>query len=801
MNEAIFILNGVNITADTEGVETLRERIYYDEDLRGYLREIGGELKLNGDAYRFVQDRFKFDFDNPIPCSLSVFNPHTEIIESVFNGVIFPADCEFDLYAKKVTCQLVDTTFFAKIDNNKNLKFTINAGLSKLGADISGRGGEIDYQMVSRLWSVNAIQLGNPSFPAFGIITKAITLFQALDYLVAAMTDGDVAFFSTFLTDSATDPNYCILSGEQVRMADPLTARRPYVSWAELFGDLSRQFSLLMAVEEFEPNRFRIRVEPYEFWKQQQVTDLFEVKPRVKERVDIAMLPSSVLVGSAKVEKKLPIPSADMFNKFPGIAGAFIWVPTVSVFYFDFLPQSPFIYHWQEEYNYQYQSNVDSPQLLRHSVLITDTKLYQYQVSQYWARFVVTGYDTEGDVDESYDEDVFLIRSTEELTAYSITVRRPVVYQEPFFSIINRDINNVNTMLQNLAVVPASANLLYSSLGSQRFRAFYTPSGSWPTFTTANGIYHLVAISYLSGATNLTEGDFIGNTTYEGTQLNVTNLAGVSIPAASNFSVINGYVAVVAGFNQTTAPGFDNTVAPGWDNSNFYWTVGVTALYSFRVFMRYVIRAVTGAPATNQLAQWFGLIVSWDSTGTNLKEFRMFGNGAITGFAQSGLTGNSAINSIEGVLDYTTQQPLNLQSGDKVQVIIVSTAPNNDGRWGLWLTDDSFFEIQGNSLPDTGGAIITNEVGSTDLIENELEADIPFNIWNKIKANPFAKFLYQVADDGEARVGYLKDFDREIISGRFNGITKIRAISPTEGNRGLLVEPIEEEIPEPDEPE
>jgi hypothetical protein len=788
VNEAIFILNGVNITADTEGIETLRERIYYDEDLRGYLREIGGELTLNGDAFRFVKDRFKFDFDNPIPCSLSVFNPHTEIIESVFNGVIFPADCEFDLYAKKVTCQLVDTTFFAKIDNNKNLKFTINAGLSKLGVDISGRGGEIDYQMVSRMWAVNGIQTGDPSFPELGRFTKAQTLYQALDYLVAAMTDGDVAFFSTFLTDSATDPNYVILSGEQVRMADPLIARRPYVSWAELFGDLSRQFNLLMAVEEFEPNRFRIRVEPYAFWKQQQLTDLFEVKPRVKERVDIAMLPSSVLVGSAKVEKKLPIPSADMVNKFPGIAPV-VWVPPAgatgaAIGYYNFVPETPFIYHWQEEYNFEYQSNVDTPKTLRHSILITDTSIYQYQVTQYWARFVISGFDTEQDVDTTYDEEVFLIHSTAELTAYGATVRRPVIYQEPTFSIINRDINNLNTMILNLGNLPASASLLYSFLNSNLFRAYYTPSGTQPTIfrDSPNGqkTLHLIQEGEFPNAAT---GDFIGNTTFFG--VSGAGILSGDLNAPNNLTSI-AYLNTVAGFNDINPPGFDNSGT--YNTTAFSWTAPFAGSYSFSVYFEVFTTKFLGAT----LAQW-------DSGGV-LKRAIRFGNLQLP-------NNFSPFNYIAQLsAGWTTFSEstgmIGAQAGDVFQLVfdtVLATSFFEPAIAASYMSSESWWGVTGVSIPSAGGTVITVNNPSSYIIENELEADIPLNIWNQIKSNPFAKFLYQVADDGEARVGYLKDFDREIISGRFNGITKPERPLPPE--TPTQTDPIEEEIPEPDEPE
>jgi hypothetical protein len=775
VNEAIFILNGVNVTAQTQGLQSLRERIYYDDELRGYLREIGGEITLEGDAFRFVQQRFQNNFDNPIPCNLSVLNPHTEIIESVFNGVIFPADCEFDLYAKQVTCQLVDTTFFAKIDNNKNLKFTLNAGQSKLGVDITNRGGEVDYQNITALWTTAPIFTGGTG--ATGRQTRAVTLFQALDYLVAAMTDGEVEFFSTALTDVIDTPNYVIMSGEQVRMEDPLIARRPYVSWAELFGDLSRQFNLLMAVEEFQPNRFRIRVEPFDFWKQQQITDLFEVKPRVKERIDTAMLPASVLVGSAKVEKKLPIPSADLVNKDPTIS-ALLWTPPVSTFYFDWLPQSPFIYHWQEEYNYQYQSNVDTPQVLRHSVCITDSKLYQYQVSQYWARFVVSGFDTEGDVDTSYDEDVFLIHS---INKPLTTVYRPIAYLEPFFTIINRDINNVNTMQRNLSNVPASASLLYSSVGAQSFRAYYTNAITVPTISRLDSTNSNPKTLYLVLGTTGGGGEFIGNTTYFGASgaASVLGFVGASNVAPSP---PNTNMRVVTGYNDITAPGFDNSGS--YNTTAFSWTVNLTAIYSFRIFLEFFATKLGGATFCH-----------WDSGGNLIHAIRL-GTVQAFGINWMGANGGSTnqYNSFTQVLGAYYAQP-----GDVFQVIlenVTQTNPSDTVAGDLYLSEDSFWEIAASSLPGTGGTILNTGTGSSFLVENELEADIPLNVWNQIKANPFAKFYYQVADDGEGRTAFLKDFDREIISGRFNGITSPERPTPLETNtiQSLPeVEPDEEE--------
>jgi hypothetical protein len=768
MQTAFVILNGVNITDQCKGVEELSEKIYFDAELRGYLREMQGELVMTGDTYRFIQNRFKSDFDNPIPISLSVLNPHTETYESVFNGVIFPSDCEFDLYANEVTCQLVDITFFAKINNNKNLKFTINAGESKLGVDISNRGGEIDYQNVTTLWTDPSTGQPYSLLPVstaglLGRATKAITLYQALDYLVAAMTDGDVEFFSSYLTDSPTTESYVIMSGAMVRMEDPLIARRPYVSWVELFGDLSKQFNLVMAVEEVQVGRYRIRVEPYDYWRQQSIIELTEISPRVKERADISLLPSSVLLGSAKVEKKLNVPSADITAKTFSV----FWIPPASTTYFDFVPLTPFIYHWQEEYNYTYQSNVDAPQTFRHSVCITDTKLYQYQVSQYFARFVLSGFDTESDINETYEEDVFLIASTPEITYSSvpITVRRPVVYAEPFFFIINKDINNQNTMQRNLSVIPASASLLYSTLSVQSFRAYYETAGGFAFVQKLDANNQNSKRLYFVFGTTGTGGEFIGNTTYFGASGVASIIGGVGPPNVNPVPPSTN-IRVVLGYNDITTQGFDNS--GNYNSTAFSWTVSVTAIYSFRIFLEFFTTKLAGAT-----------LCHWDSSGVLLRGIRLG-------------TASQGVNWLGGIGNVNQYQTVNqtvggysANAGDVFQIIleVATQLGQNDTIDGdVYLSEDSYWEIQGSSLPSSGGTIINIDSGTNYFVENELEGYVPADTWAQIRSNPFNKYRYLVSDDGTNRVGFLKDFSRNIISGKFNGVTIPETLTPNDNN-------------------
>ena len=192
-NTAIVTLNSINVTGDAMGVEDIKERIYWDEEARGLLFDFEGEITFTGDTYRFLQQRFRDDYDSPVPLNIVAYNPHSGAFEAVVNGLIFTSDCEFNLYEKTVSCQIVDRGFFAKIRNNVNIGFSLGAPDSKLGEDISSAVAITDVE------EIRFMNLPVPiTIPGFG--RKSMTAYDALNYLVAAMSDGQIGFVSNYLT-------------------------------------------------------------------------------------------------------------------------------------------------------------------------------------------------------------------------------------------------------------------------------------------------------------------------------------------------------------------------------------------------------------------------------------------------------------------------------------------------------------------------------------------------------------------------------------------------------------------------
>lgn len=756
MNPAICILNGVDVTEYVRGAETLSERIYYDNELRGYLLDVLNEVEFHGAAYEVLQDAFLNDFDTPLPFLVSVFNVHTGTYDNVFNSLIFVAQGEFNLYRKTFTVSPTDRSFFAKIRHNANLDFTIGSGVSKLGADISARSGGVQMRYYNNQWV--SPNLFSGSMPCN-------TAFQALDFLLAAMTDGDLPLVSDFFTTGA-GKDYVIISGSFYCNRGAAN-RRPIVSWSELFGDLAKLFNLVFAIEVLPDNSFQMRIEPISYFRQQGITRIVNVKPDAVERIDASYLYAQMLVGSAKTAQRLAAPSAT-WQSTP-IANQF--APPAPNF-FNYIPETPFFFHVQESYIFEYQSNTENELNLRCSRLITDTNLHYFQMAQLFGKV----FDEDRNTD--YDEDVFLVHCTE----LSAGVFAPIFYTNATgLNYLNDPINNLNVGINNADGLPASAGILFSQFGSQSFRAAITavpPTGQ--LFPGGGGIPK--------------SSNVIFDNTGAPTGLWSTPLAYFSAPSPpiGSASVTAPNIWLRASFNDITVNGFDNST--GYDTTGAHWDTQIPALYQFRARL-FIRHNHFGDPT--KLCGFDLYVVQWDSGGAFKSAQRMLNFAQFTDPVNNPTSANTPIigtSQIWREVEARTQL-FNAALGDVFQVVM-NVAPLGYGNQfepnanQIIMTNDSHWEIMSSSLQDQGGTILESPKGGNFLVENEFDADIDAQLWNDIKANIFGTFLYQTGAFGEHRNGFLKDFEREIISGRTRCLTSAR----------LAVQPLIDNINEPEVP-
>jgi hypothetical protein len=578
-NTAIVTLNGINVTGDAIGVEEIKERIYWDEDARGLLFDFEGEITFTGNTYRFLQQRFREDYDNPVPLNIVAYNPHSGAFETVVNGLVFTSDCEFNLYEKTVSCQIVDRGFFAKIRNNVNIGFSLGAPDSKLGVDISS---------LFSITDLRAVLFMNSPTPGVGVtgFRKSMTAFDALSCLVATMSDGEVGFVSNYLTPVVGQETPHILSGRQLR--GDIIDIGPVVSWNELFGDLSKLYNLAFAVEEYNVGQWRIRVEPIDYFRQSQSIQLFDVEAGVTENIDTSMLYASAIAGSSETRQDFDTPQTAIGLVISGGT----W---------NYIPKTPFVFQWQEDYYFQYKSNVDSEWDLRCSVLITHSNIIYYVMSMFI--FVAPN---DADFDDSYDTNAFLVSAFyKDFTGLASTPNLNGVGNPVLFNVFNNAISNYNVMVANAEGIPANAASQFASFGQQYFDAYYVPEIANIPFSlllardeinqSPGPLKRMYLIyNYFSGSPI---GDWATNLTLAGPVFD-------DLVTPENLN----YLAVTGDFTDITINGSDPST--GYVTTNSTWVCQVPALYSFRIkgsiFIKWLSSVGFSSYTTFQfiVAQW-----------------------------------------------------------------------------------------------------------------------------------------------------------------------------------------------------
>lgn len=217
--------------------ETLITRLKRDEASRGLLFSQDATLQFSNNEYKFFFDKLNIDGF----CSETLIEIFEDCNQSgnyklKFKGIAFTSDCEFDIDKCIVTVKVQDVSFYAKINNNKSLKVSLKGDKSKNGVAITQAYGI-------------TINMFYPCDPAAIADRAGIPYLEALRYLVAFMTDDEVAFSCPPLEVGGEFYGLAITTGQA--LTDVLTTTiNPLVSFAEAYENLWKKLNLSFYIDE-----------------------------------------------------------------------------------------------------------------------------------------------------------------------------------------------------------------------------------------------------------------------------------------------------------------------------------------------------------------------------------------------------------------------------------------------------------------------------------------------------------------------------------------------------------------------
>lgn len=261
-----------------------------DKDIRGLFTNYTTDLEFWGDGFDYLDNILNQDYCQTVEVTIDS-NDCTGEWETEFNGTIALTQItKYDVERKTITTKILDESFDAKINNNKSLKAFVDVGTSKNGEDITPVT-PVDISFFLPTANFNTY---------IGTAREGYRVYDCFRFIIDYMTDGGVDFVSDVFGSSGEYYNWFLFTGSEIRVGAG-NGRQLEVSFKELFIELHKKTNLSFAIEPNPSgytNQFRIRIEPTEYFEQDDAVITLSDVLGIEMEFDKEALYSNVEIGS-----------------------------------------------------------------------------------------------------------------------------------------------------------------------------------------------------------------------------------------------------------------------------------------------------------------------------------------------------------------------------------------------------------------------------------------------------------------------------------------------------------------------
>ena len=433
-----FLLNGT-IVSNPINWETLKCKVKRGDDIEAVLLTIEGRYDFADDGYDLIVDAIN---DNGFcdEISVSIQQECTASFVEIFRGKIFVADIIINKKNCVASCEVLDQSFFAMIENNIGVKATIDAGISKNNTVIT----------IPNSYLVDFTNLTNPL--TYNVLNvPCYRVEEVFRYMIEFMTDGQISLTSTLFGVGGDWEGLCITTGERMRT---VTATQfTEFDFEELFNEINNRIPLIMFIQDPFTNPV-VRIEERGFATQNtlvlSLTDIYEIV----QSFDSDKIYSSIKFGC------------------PTFGGFSITIPDNITFYT----------HKVEEFGFISNCNVN-----RDLDLSCD-----WSVS---TSLIVSSYAG----NQSFDDNIFLIDTTYTNSTNGITKYENYLNlsSNPFW--YNPRLTNDKISERYVDFIPSSFASFFAPSGTGTFKAF---NGATATLvgSTTNPDFNFTNVAYNIGS-------------------------------------------------------------------------------------------------------------------------------------------------------------------------------------------------------------------------------------------------------------------------------------------------------------
>lgn len=279
-----FYLDGTLVDPATNWQE-VSSTIRRDKELNVFLLFQEYTLTFDGSGFDYLinlvnNDSFCREVD------ILIEKKCDEFWQTIFAGVFFVSDCEVNEKTGTIKVKVNDKSFFSKINNNKNIKTSMDGGKTKNNLDITA----------TEVYNVGMYSVGG------NVLRRTVEccrVEEAFRYLIDFMTDNSVSFVSQTFGAGGDWEGLALTTGERMRgSAVSLTEGRwePF-SFLTLFTEVNNRVPIILLVE----NPFTspvIRIESIDYLYGQGINMIADNVDEVVTSFDTDKLYALVKFGS-----------------------------------------------------------------------------------------------------------------------------------------------------------------------------------------------------------------------------------------------------------------------------------------------------------------------------------------------------------------------------------------------------------------------------------------------------------------------------------------------------------------------
>lgn len=255
-----------------------------DDSIGARIVSFDNELIFGGDVFNYLYNKLETNgYCELVNVSIQ-YLCSSGTWQKLIDGYIIATESIFELDKCQVKTKIYDESFSTKINNNKNIPFSLSLTKSKNGTTIippTMRRLDI-FVPATGIYETN---------PAFGYL-----LYDVFEHLVNCMSDGLIDFASNYFSASLPQANVSVFTtGEVLRKRLRL---QMITSFADLYNAMRFKLNLGMGFEKQSNGRPLLRIEPISYFQQTNaVVNLYD-QPEIEMKFDTSRLYQAAEFGS-----------------------------------------------------------------------------------------------------------------------------------------------------------------------------------------------------------------------------------------------------------------------------------------------------------------------------------------------------------------------------------------------------------------------------------------------------------------------------------------------------------------------